>query len=46
MKLENYVKLYYIQWQKIEKQKFIFSLLCKNVKENKIKYTNNVCRVC
>ena len=46
MKLENYVKLYFIQWQKIEKQKFNFSILCMNVKESKIKYTINLCRVC
>ena len=45
MKLENYVKLYYIQWQKNEKPKFNFSSLFMNVKK-KIKYTNNLCRVC
>ena len=46
MKLEIYVKLYFIQWQKIEKQKFKLSILCMNVKESKIIYTNNLCRVC
>ena len=33
MKLENYVKLYYNQWQKIEKRNIKFPIVCMDVKE-------------
>ena len=36
MKLENYVKLYYNQWQKIEKRNIKFPIVCMDVKEKKL----------